>query len=149
MVNGKRLSSLVNAKELLRISQYVIWHWPNATVRLQFSRSSLNITNAWMRAARLKSTSWSARKKKTAVMLYREQHRMVGQISFFFMKCRPVPSTSSLLCACVLPNTFSCCFRRKCVWSGSRQLKSPLTGKLSPSCLADFKNGSANASSSQ
>lgn len=42
----KHTHSLVNATELLRISQYVIWHRPNATLRLQFSSSSLNITNA-------------------------------------------------------------------------------------------------------
>lgn len=42
-----------------------VWHWPSAALRVQFSSSSLNITNVWIRAARLKSTSWSARNRES------------------------------------------------------------------------------------
>lgn len=60
-------------------------------------------------------------------------------VFFWIMKCYSVP----LICSsfCVLQSAFSCCLRRKCVWSGARQLKSPHAGKWSPSCLAEFKRG--------
>lgn len=42
-----------------------VWHWPSAALRVQFSSSSLNITNAWMSAASLKSISSSARNRES------------------------------------------------------------------------------------
>lgn len=50
-----------------------------------------------------------------------------------------IPLTSSMLSEFALLITFSCCLRRKCVWSGSRLLKSPLMGRLRPRCLAELK----------